>query len=184
MRILLTTSARAIFWVSETVIFLLELAVIKIHFPNSASIMPAEPVNDLVQYVLLRPSSLPPTANCEGAWGFHLHADFGDGLASTGQVLVIPPGHKAFIGTGVGVMLPPGTYGRVAPRSGLPLAFGVDVLGGLITSDYRGEIRIIIANSSDKAFALRQGDRVAQLVFEYLPNVDFIRVLSIGGTPR
>ena len=184
MRILLTTSARAIFWVTETVIFLLELAVIKIHFQNSASIMPAEPVNDLVQYVLLRPSSLPPTANCEGAWGFHLHADFGDGLASTGQVLVIPPGHKAFIGTGVGVMLPPGTYGRVAPRSGLPLAFGVDVLGGLITSDYRGEIRIIIANSSDKAFALRQGDRVAQLVFEYLPNVDFLRVLSIGGTPR
>ena len=146
--------------------------------------MPAEPVNDLVQYVLLRPSSLPPTPNCEGAWGFHLHANFGDGLASTGQVLVIPPGHKAFIGTGVGVMLPPGTYGRVAPRSGLPLAFGVDVLGGLITSDYRGEIRIIIANSSDKAFALRQGDRVAQLVFEYLPNVDFIRILSIGGTPR
>ena len=184
MRILLTTSARAIFWVSETVIFLLELAVIKIHFQNSASIMPAEPVNDLVQYVLLRPSSLPPTPNCEGAWGFHLHADFGDGLASTGQVLVIPPGHKAFIGTGVGVMLPPGTYGRVAPRSGLPLAFGVDVLGGLITSDYRGEIRIIIANSSDKAFALRQGDRVAQLVFECLPNVDFLRVLSIGGTPR
>ena len=184
MRILLTTSARAIFWVSETVIFLLELAVIKIHFQNSASIMPAEPVNDLVQYVLLRPSSLPPTPNCEGAWGFHLHADFGDGLASTGQVLVIPPGHKAFIGTGVGVMLPPGTYGRVAPRSGLPLAFGVDVLGGLITSDYRGEIRIIIANSSDKAFALRQGDRVAELVFEYLPNVDFLRVLSIGGTPR
>ena len=184
MRILLTTSARVIFLGTETVIFSLELAVIKIHFQNSASIMPAEPVNDLVQYVLLRPSSLPPTPNCEGAWGFHLHANFGDGLASTGQVLVIPPGHKAFIGTGVGVMLPPGTYGRVAPRSGLPLAFGVDVLGGLITSDYRGEIRIIIANSSDKAFALRQGDRVAQLVFEYLPNVDFIRILSIGGTPR
>ena len=54
--------------------------------------------------------------------------------------------------------------------------------GGLITSDYRGEIKIIIANSSDKAFALRQGDRVAQLIIEKFDNLDSMRLLSIGAS--
>ena len=137
-------------------------------------------------FILLRPSSLPPTPaqNSEGAAGFHLHADLGDGQTQCGQVVVIPPGERAFIGTGVAFMLPPGTYGRVAPRTGVPLAFGIDVVGGLILPNYRGEVKIILVNESDKAFAVHHGDRVAQLVLEKFPNFDQIRLLSVGGTPR
>ena len=151
---------------------------------NSPLIMAAAPENDCLRYVLLRSSSLPPTPTSEGAAGFDLHADLGEGLASSGQVLVIPPGEKAFIGTGVSLMLPSGTYGHVAARSGLALEFGVHVLGGLIVPDYRGEVKITLVNSSDKPFAIRQGDHVAQLLLENLPNFDSLRILSIGGTPR
>ena len=144
--------------------------------------MAAPPANNCFRYLLLHPASVAPVNKSEGAAGFDLHVVFGDEWSASEQEVVIPPGEKAFIGTGVVVMLPTGTYGRVAPRSGLPLDFGVDVLGGLITSDYRGEIKIIIANSSDKAFTLRQGDRVAQLIVENFDNLDSMRLLSIGAS--
>ena len=150
--------------------------VVSFRFVDSTEIMAA---NDFFRYLLLHPASVAPDNKSEGGAGFDLHAVL---WSTSGQEVVIPPGEKAFIGTGVVVMLPSGTYGRVAPRSGFPLDFGVDVLGGLITSDYRGEIKIIIANSSDKAFTLRQGDRVAQLIIEKFENLDSMRLLSIGAS--
>ena len=150
--------------------------VVSFRFVDSTEIMAA---NDFFRYLLLHPASVAPDNKSEGGAGFDLHAVL---WSTSGQEVVIPPGQKAFIGTGVVVMLPSGTYGRVAPRSGFPLDFGVDVLGGLITSDYRGEIKIIIANSSDKAFTLRQGDRVAQLIIEKFDNLDSMRLLSIGAS--
>ena len=150
--------------------------VVSFRFVDSTEIMAA---NDFFRYLLLHPASVAPDNKSEGGAGFDLHAVL---WSASGQEVVIPPGEKAFIGTGVVVMLPSGTYGRVAPRSGFPLDFGVDVLGGLITSDYRGEIKIIIANSSDKAFTLRQGDRVAQLIIEKFDNLDSMRLLSIGAS--
>ena len=146
--------------------------------------MAAPSAKDSLQYLLIRPSSLPPNKESAGAAGFELHADLCDELSPSGQDLVIPPGERAIIGTGVVVMLPAGTYGRIAPISGLALDFGIDVLGGVINPNYRGEVKIILVNSGDKAFTVRQGDRVAQLILEKFANLDSIRVLSIGGTPR
>ena len=144
--------------------------------------MAAEQNNDCLHYVVLRPSAVHPGQNSE--WGFHLHADLGDGQTPSEQVVVIPAGERALIGMGVAFMLPPGTYGRVAPRSGLPLGFGIDVVGGLILPNYGGEIKIFVVNESDKPFTVHHGDRLAQLVVEKFPNFDDIRVLSVGGTPR
>ena len=102
-------------------------------------------------------------------------------MTPPGQDVVIPPGERAFINTGVVVMLPAGSYGRVGPRSGSPL--GVDVLGGLIDPKYRGEVKIIAVNNGDRAFTIRQGERVAQIYLENISDLNFVRVLSIGGTP-
>ena len=141
--------------------------------------MAAPSAKDSLQYFLIRPSSLPPNKQSAEAAGFDLHADFGDELSPSGQDLVIPPGERAFIGTGVVVMLPAGTYGRVAPRSGL--ALGIDVLGGVIDPKCRGEVKFIVVNNGDNAFTVRQGDRVAQLILEKISDLNSVRVMSLGG---
>ena len=154
--------------------------------PSADDSPPEAPsTDDSLQYLLIRPSSIPPVKNSAGAAGFDLSADLGDGFTPTGEDLIVPPCERAFIGTGVVVVMPAGTYGRVAPRPGLALELGIDVLGGLIPHDYRGEIKVLLVNKGDKAFTIRHGDRIAQLFLECgMWNVDALRVLSIGGTPR
>jgi hypothetical protein len=68
--------------------------------------------------------------------------------------------------TGLAVEIPPGFYGRVAPRSGLAVRHGIDVLAGVIDSDYRGEILCALVNHGDEPFEVEPGARVAQLVVE------------------
>ena len=136
--------------------------------------MAAPSAKDSLQYFLIRPSSLPPNKQSADAAGFDLHADLGDELSPSGQNLVIPPGESAFIGTGVVVTFTAGTYGRVAPRCGLPL--DIDMHGGILDSDYRGEVKVILVNNGDKAFTVRQGDRVAQLILEKFADLDSVRV--------
>lgn len=133
--------------------------------------------DDCLQYVLIRPSSLLPVMSA-GAARWTLHTDLGLGITPSGEDLVIPPDKKMIIGTGVVVRFPAGTCGRVAPISGLALGLGIDVLGGLIDHDYRGEIKIILANSGDQPFTIRHGDCVAQLILEKIEDVDGIRELS------
>ena len=69
------------------------------------------------------------------------------------------------IPTGWKFKLPPGTYGRIAPRSGLSLK-GIDVGAGVIDRDYRGEIKVLLINNSAQPFAVNKGDRIAQLICE------------------
>ena len=140
--------------------------------------------DDPLKYFLVRPSSLPLLKKSTGAAGFDLHADLGLGTSTSGDDLIIPPNERMIIGTGVVVMMPAGTYGRIAPTSGLALEFGIDVLGGVIDNDYRGEIKVILVNSGDKAFTVHHGARIAELILEKIANVDAVRVHSIDSTPR
>jgi len=80
--------------------------------------------------------------------------------------VVIAPGARALIPTGLSVELPTGFEGQVRPRSGLALKHGVTVLNspGTIDADYRGEVKIILVNLGDAPFPIRRGDRIAQLV--------------------
>jgi dUTP pyrophosphatase len=73
---------------------------------------------------------------------------------------------RAAIKTGFAVEIPHGFYGRIAPRSGLALKAGIDVLAGVIDSDYRGEIRCILINLGSEEVSIRAGDRIAQLIVE------------------
>ncbi len=80
--------------------------------------------------------------------------------------LVIPPGGRALIPTGLHLEIPPGYEGQVRPRSGLARDHGVTVLNspGTVDSDYRGEIQVVLVNLGSHPFVVRRGDRVAQLV--------------------
>ena len=80
--------------------------------------------------------------------------------------LEIAPGARALVHTGLVMMLPPGWEAQVRPRSGLALKHGITVLNtpGTIDAGYRGEVGVILANLGDAPFAVRKGDRIAQVV--------------------
>ena len=80
--------------------------------------------------------------------------------------IVIAPGERALIPTGIAIALPPGFEGQVRPRSGLALKHGVTVLNspGTIDADYRGEIHVMLVNLGRESFSVVRGARVAQLV--------------------
>jgi dUTP pyrophosphatase len=80
--------------------------------------------------------------------------------------VTLAPGARAAVRTGLAVAIPEGFYGRVAPRSGLAVRHGIDVLAGVIDSDYRGEILCALVNHGTEAFEIEPGAHVAQLVVE------------------
>jgi len=99
---------------------------------------------------------------------------------------MIQPQERKLVSTGIAVEIPEGYYGRIAPRSGLAVKNGIDVLAGVIDSGYRGEIKVVIYNS-DKShtFFIEDGDRVAQLIIEKHYNFDFVEVVEeLSGTNR
>lgn len=77
---------------------------------------------------------------------------------------VIYPKKHQMVRTGLRIILPPFTYGRIAPRSGLALYFGIDVMAGVIDSDYRGEVRVILINQGNTRFEYPAEMRIAQMI--------------------
>ena len=82
-----------------------------------------------------------PTRGSGGAVGYDLY--------STDEV-VIPPTHRALVGSGVAVVLPNGVYGRVAPRSGLAVKHGIQVGAGVVDPDYTGEIKVVLSTTATR----------------------------------
>lgn len=79
---------------------------------------------------------------------------------------LVGSGQRIAVRTGLAVALPKNFYGRIAPRSGLALKMGIDVLGGVIDFDYRGEIKCLVINFGEQEFKINSGDRIAQLIVE------------------
>ena len=102
-----------------------------------------------------------PAYESEDASGMDLVA-----AVPAGEEVVLAPGSRALIATGLVIELPKGFEAQIRPRSGLALTDGVTVLNspGTIDADYRGEIRVILVNLGNKPFAVRRGARIAQLV--------------------
>lgn len=88
----------------------------------------------------------------------------------------IAPGQRVLVPTGFAIALPAQTCGLVLPRSGLALNFGVTVLNapGLIDSGYRGEIKVILINTSDEAYQVKRGQRIAQLLVMPAPTFSLV----------
>lgn len=86
---------------------------------------------------------------------------------------VIKPKERRLIQTGISLAIPSGYYGRIAPRSGLAFKHGIDVMAGVIDSDYRGEVGVILYNSDNlNDFIFNIGDKIAQIIFE--KHYDFV----------
>jgi dUTP pyrophosphatase len=100
--------------------------------------------------------------------------------------LTITPGGRALVPTGVAVAIPPGYEGQVRMRSGLAHDKGLALLNapGTVDSDYRGELRIIIANLGAEPVTLHRGDRIAQIVFAPVARARFERVAELPPSRR
>lgn len=109
-----------------------------------------------------------------------------DVRACVREPLVLQPGERAAIPTGLAVEIPPGYELQVRPRSGLALGAGVTCLNspGTIDSDYRGEIRVILANLGQAEHAVRRGDRIAQLVLAPVVRADIRQAAELSRTGR
>lgn len=93
---------------------------------------------------------------------------------------------RAMVNIGISISIPIDCYGRIAPRSGLAVKNGIQVLAGVIDSSYRGEIKVVLFNSSNEDFTVEIGDRIAQIIFEriYNPALELVGVDDLDDTER
>ena len=112
---------------------------------------------ETLRFLRLSPSAVLPTRASKHAAGVDLYSV---------ENVQIDSGKRAAVKTGLSVAIPRGSYGRIAPRSGLALKDGIDVLAGVIDADYRGELICIMINHGEKPFSVSDGDRIAQLIIE------------------
>jgi dUTP pyrophosphatase len=99
---------------------------------------------------------------------------------------VIPARGRRVFNTGIITIPPNDCYLRIAPRSGLALKHGIDVLAGVVDSDYRGEIKVILFNTSHEDYQVNVGDKIAQLICEriYFPTIRVISCEHLSHTQR
>jgi dUTP pyrophosphatase len=125
-------------------------------------------------------AGLPPPATASpGSAGADLRA-------AVDEELLVPPGERRLVPTGIAIELPAGWEGQVRPRSGLALRHGVTLLNspGTIDSDYRGEVAVILVNLGSEPFAVRRGDRIAQLVVAPVAAVEWVEVDELTPSER
>jgi dUTP diphosphatase len=128
-----------------------------------------------------------PTYETRGSVGVDLAAhvidDRGD---DTDSGIVIEPGKRALVPTGIAVEIPEGYEGQVRPRSGLALKHGISIANtpGTIDSDYRGEIKVILINLGDDLFVVKNGDRIAQLIISPVVRLVWEEVEELSDTGR
>lgn len=115
-----------------------------------------------------------PVYSTRGAAGADLTAS---------EAVTLAPGERAAVATGLHLEIPPGHVGLVWPRSGLAVKHGIDTLAGVIDSDYRGEVRVVLVNHGREPFAIAKGDRVAQLLVQRVETATFVRA-AIDDTAR
>ena len=98
------------------------------------------------------------------------------------EMKVILPGCQGSVKTDVAIMLPPGTYGRIAPRSGLALNNFIGIGGGVIDEDFTGNVTIILFNHGQKPFTVNIRDRIAQLIIEKISYPAIVEVENLTIT--
>jgi dUTP pyrophosphatase len=120
-----------------------------------------------------------PARGTRGAAGFDLHA-------AVEHDVVVAPRERALIRTGFAIAVPEGYEAQVRPRSGLALEHGIVLPNapGTIDSDYRGEVMVIVCNTGERAFTIRRGDRIAQLVIAPVARAEWEEVASLDATAR
>jgi dUTP pyrophosphatase len=102
------------------------------------------------------------------------------------EEVVIPPGERRDVGTGIALAIPTGCAGFVQPRSGLAFKRGIMVVNspGLIDAGYRGEVRVSLYNSGREPFAVAVGERIAQLVIQRVEEPEFVQADELPDSRR
>jgi dUTP pyrophosphatase len=138
-----------------------------------------------VNIKLIHPQAKLPTRATKGSAGYDLYAveDIQIPASQCGPDGTVEIG-RALISTGLVLELTPGTVGRVGARSGLSVKSNIETGAGWIDSDYRGELKVELKNLSAKPYAVRCGDRIAQLVILTLADVQVEVVDQVEDTSR
>jgi dUTP pyrophosphatase len=116
-----------------------------------------------------------PTRGSEGAAGLDLYS---------AEKTLVPPRSKLVVATDLEIALPLGTYGRIAPRSGLAAKKFIGIGAGVIDRDYRGKLGVVIFNHGEEAFEINEGDRIAQLILEKIIETTPVEVQDLEDTKR
>ena len=109
-----------------------------------------------------------------------------DICAAVNSEIVLMPGERALIPTGIAIALPPGFEAQIRPRSGLAIKHGIGMLNspGTIDPDYRGEVKVILINLGNKPFKIKRGDRIAQMVISKIAYARIKEVSELPSTTR
>ncbi|KAL0031712.1 hypothetical protein WJX79_002462 [Trebouxia sp. C0005] len=129
-----------------------------------------EAINTLQVKLLSAAATLPKRGSAKAA-GYDL---------SSAKDCVVPARGKAVVPTDLSIAIPPNTYARVAPRSGLAVKHFIDTAAGVIDEDYRGPVGVVLFNHGPEDFKVKVGDRIAQLILERIvtPEVEAVQELS------
>jgi dUTP diphosphatase len=120
-----------------------------------------------------------PRYASDGAAGCDLHA-------AVDEPMILAPGERAAVPTGIALAIPEGFEGQVRARSGLALRHGIACVNapGTIDSDYRGEVKVILGNFGREPFEIRRGDRIAQVVFAPVVRAEIQEVDELSDSAR
>lgn len=139
--------------------------------PNATTLDQAPP---LLIKKLSETAKLPLRGN-EFAAGYDIYAS---------QETVIPKRGKGLVETDLSIAVPAGTYGRIAPRSGLAVNHFIDTGAGVIDADYRGPVKVLLFNHGDADFEVKVGHRIAQLIIERIYHPEILEVQELSATVR
>ncbi|CCH63160.1 hypothetical protein TBLA_0J01650 [Henningerozyma blattae CBS 6284] len=125
---------------------------------------------------LRSPDATVPTKGSATAAGYDIYAS---------KAITIPARGQGLVSTDISFTVPVGTYGRIAPRSGLAVKHGINTGAGVIDRDYTGEVKIMLFNHSEKDFEIIKGDRIAQLILErIIDDAEIVVVESLEESER
>ena len=112
-----------------------------------------------------------------------LHGDAGLDLHSVEDV-TLKPGERCAVSTGLAFELPEGYVSLIWDKSGLALKKGIKTMGGVIEHTYRGEYKIILFNTSNEAFEIKKGEKIAQMLIQPVMSVDVEEVIELSDSVR
>lgn len=117
-----------------------------------------------------------PTQGTSFSAGYDLYA---------AESVLVPRLGRKLVKTNVSMAIPMNHYGRIAPRSGLAFKNGIDILAGVIDSDYRGDIGVILYNTDTNSdFEVKVGDKIAQIIIEHCSSINFVKTQTLPSTKR
>ncbi|KAL7925033.1 dUTP diphosphatase [Trichoderma austrokoningii] len=128
-----------------------------------------------LQVKKLSPQGRLPTRGSAFAAGYDVYA---------ARDTTVPARGKVLVDTDISIAVPAGTYGRIAPRSGLASKHFIDTGAGVIDADYRGPVKVLLFNHADADYEIKEGDRVAQLVLERIVTPDVVEVEELEESVR